>query len=120
MKNYLELEIGLSSMVKKGINKEFKEEVKKEVFLIVVVFIMVEERLGGICVFWFCEPARGGVYVTPLGQELALDYPRQADGSPHIIHKLFCNARQVSDIGADSLAEPFPVGATTTRYDNTL
>lgn len=61
----------------------------------------------------------GGVYVTPLGQELALDYPRQANGSPHIIHKLFCNARQVSDVGADPLAELFPASVTIARYDNT-
>ena len=41
MKNYLELEIGLSSMVKKRVNKEFKEEIKKEVF---VYFGFVSQR----------------------------------------------------------------------------
>lgn len=50
---YLEVKEKMRKNVKRWVNREFKEEVKKRVFLIVVTFMVVKERLGVFVYFGF-------------------------------------------------------------------
>lgn len=63
------------------------------------------------------EFVSGGTTMNTPGVDVHLEHPRHKQ--PHIKHDGFCDSRQVWDIGAHSLEEPYRTGTCTVRHVTT-